>query len=317
MQPRFSIVIPLHRDGVDFRRSVASCLEQRYPDFELVVVADRPVDGLPSGVGVIETSSATATSPAEKRDLAFAATTGDVLAFIDDDAYPAPEWLTNAARYFADPGVHALGGPGLTPSEAPWSQRVGGAVYESPAGSASLRHRFLPLPHRWVDDHPAYNLFVRRDALAAVGGWGTTFYGGEDTVLCLKLARAGRRVLYAPDVAVYHIRRPILRGHLRQVANVGRHRGHFARAYPESSRRPVYFLPMLAPLAAAAAAVSVKRRPRLALPAAMATYAAVAAETLRRHPPDVAVVTPLAVAAHHLAYGLAFVRGFVGPPLER
>jgi GT2 family glycosyltransferase len=314
---RFSVVVPAHRNGPRLRQCVAACLALEHPNVELVVVTDRPLPEFPDGVRMIETGVNRDTSPAEKRDLASNQTSGDVLAYLDDDAYPAADWLTNAARLFADEGVAAAGGPGLTPPSSPWRERVGGAVYESWAGSALLRHRFLPLARRWVDDYPAYNLLVRREALDAVGGWGTTFYGGEDTVLCLKLAAAGQRVLYSPEVRVFHHRRPVLGPHLRQVANVGRHRGHFVRRYPATSRRALYFLPAVSPVVLALAGVLCARRPRAGLPLLAAAYAAVAGETLRRHPLSVAAATPLAAVAHHLAYGLAFVRGWLGPPLER
>jgi GT2 family glycosyltransferase len=314
--PRFSIVIPAHRDGPDLRRCVDASLEQDYPDVEVVVASDRPLPGLPDGVIRVETGADSDTSPAEKRDAAFPVATGDILAFLDDDAYPRRDWLSSAARHFQR-DVQAVSGPGVTPPDSPWAERVGGAVYESPAGSAFLRYRFLPRPARRVNDYPAYNLFLRREALEAVGGWGTTFYGGEDTVLCLKLAEAGWFVHYAPDVVVFHRRRPILRPHLRQVANVGRHRGYFVRAFPATSRRTVYALPALAPAALVLGALFLKKQPGIGASLAAAGYALVAVETLRRHPPSVALATPAVAAAHHVAYGTAFISGLLGRQMSR
>jgi GT2 family glycosyltransferase len=315
--PRFSIVIPAHRDGPAFRRCVQACLDQDYADFEVVVVSDRSVPGLPEGVSLVETTAHADTSPAEKRDFALRKTSGDVLAYVDDDAYPRRDWLSAAARLFADPNVQAVGGPGVTPPESDWPERVGGAVYESPAGSAFLRYRFLPQRPRRVNDYPAYNLLIRREALDAVGGWGTTFYGGEDTVLCLRLAEKGWLVHYDPDVVVFHRRRPILRSHLLQVANVGRHRGYFVRAFPATSRRALYALPAFAPFALGIGLLLLQRRPVAGLTLAATGYALVAAETLRRHPPSVALATPAVAAAHHLAYGVAFLRGLFGRPISR
>jgi GT2 family glycosyltransferase len=314
--PRFSIVIPVHRDGPAFRRCLEASLDQDYWDFEVVVASDRPMPRLPDGVIRIETCADSDTSPAEKRDAAFSVATGDILAFLDDDAYPRRDWLSSAARHFQE-GVQAVGGPGVTPPDSEWAERVGGAVYESPAGSAFLRYRFLPQPARRVSDYPAYNLFLRREALEAVGGWGTTFYGGEDTVLCLKLAEAGWLVHYAPDVVVFHHRRPILRPHLRQVANVGRHRGYFVRAFPATSRRTLYALPAFAPAALVLGALFLKKQPGLGVALAAAGYALVAIETLRRHPPSVALATPAVAAAHHVAYGAAFLRGLLGRRMSR
>ncbi len=313
----FSVVIPAHRDGPALRRCMAECLEQSYENVEILVVSDQLFADLPDNVRNIETGSETDTSPAEKRDHAFVQASGDVLAYIDDDAYPARDWLETAARHFEDPSIGALGGPGVTPPASPWRERAGGSVYESPAGSAMLRYRFLPGKARTVDDYPAYNFFVRREALEHVGGWGTTFYGGEDTVLCLKLAKAGYPVHYVPDLVVFHHRRPVVKPHLAQVANVGRHRGYFTRAFPETSRRALYALPALAPAALGLAALVCWRRPGVGLPLAAATYGLVAVEALRRHPPSIALATPALAAAHHLAYGTAFLRGLFSKEMHR
>lgn len=317
MSVRFSVVIPLHRDGPRFRRCLDACLRLDYPSFEVIVVGDRAPKALPPEVRLVETEADSDTSPPEKRDAALPVATGEVLAFIDDDAYPSEAWLTAAARYFADPSVVAVGGPGLTPPQSSWPERVGGAVYESPAGSAVLRHRFVPGRPREVDDHPAFNLLVRRDALEAVQGWRSTFYGGEDTLLCARLVEAGHSVTYTPDVRVFHHRRPIVAAHLRQVANVGRHRGFFVRAYPVNSRRAVYFLPVAAYAVLGAFGALLWRRPGLGLGLGLSAYAAVAGETLLRHPPSVALATPPMVVAHHLAYGAAFVRGLFTRELAR
>ena len=104
---------------------------------------------------------------------------------------------------------------------------------------------------RDVDDLPAFNLFIRTDALRSIGGWQSKFYGGEDTMACLRLVQAGHRLIYDPEVVVYHHRRPIFGSHLRQVGNVGRHRGH-SPAFCRPSRRPLYFAPTAGRVALAA-----------------------------------------------------------------
>jgi cellulose synthase/poly-beta-1,6-N-acetylglucosamine synthase-like glycosyltransferase len=223
--PRVSVVVPLHRDGSVFRRCLREIVEMKSEQsFEVVVVSDRVVTHLPAGVAFASTGSQADTSPAEKRDKAVFLARGEYLAFIDDDAYPRSDWLDSALLALVRTGAVAVGGPGVTPPDSPWRERMGGAVYESRLGSGPLRHRFVSVaPPLFSDDLPAYNLVISREALEAVGGWSSTFYGGEDTKLCLTLVQAGFRLLYDPQVVVFHNRRPILIPHLRQVANVGRH----------------------------------------------------------------------------------------------
>src|SRR5215218_841288 len=260
-RPRVSVVVPLHRDTPAFRRCLSAIEALPGDDHELIVVTDRPVDGLPEDVRLVMTGSETDTSPAEKRDAALAVAAGEILAFLDDDAYPAPDWLDRALARLDDPTVAAVGGPGVTPPQSPFRERASGAFYESPFGSGGLRARFRPVDGvRPVDDWPAYNLVIKREALELVGGWGSSFYGGEDTKLCLALRDAGFTIVYDPAVLVYHHRRPIFAAHLRQVGNVGRHRGYFVRKFPGTSARVTYILPAAALVAALAALPWVARR---------------------------------------------------------
>jgi GT2 family glycosyltransferase len=228
-----SVIVPLHRRTPAFEQCIEVALPLLRDDDELIVVSDASPGPLPDRVRVLLTGSDQDTSPAEKRDLALAEARGDLCAFLDDDAYPADGWIERAVERFADPSIVAVGGPGVTPPGSGWRERAGGAFYESPFGSGGLRFRFAPLgPARDVDDFPAYNLFVRTEELRAIGGWDSSFYGGEDTKVCLALRQAGHRIVYDPEVLVYHHRRQVFGPHLRQVANVGRHRGHFVRILP-------------------------------------------------------------------------------------
>jgi GT2 family glycosyltransferase len=265
---------------------------------------------------VVETGSSTDTSPAEKRDAALATVDASLCAFIDDDAYPDSAWIDRAlARFAEDPGLHALGGPGVTPPESSFRKRLAGVFYESRLGSGSLRHRFVPEGGpRVVDDWPAYNFFVRTDVLRAVGGWGSRFYGGEDTKLCLALRDAGYRIEYDPTVVVYHHRRQLFRPLMRQTANVGYQRGSFVHHYPETSRRMIYFAPTAALLVApilCAAALRSRSRARIGVIAGLAWGSIGMLARLDGARADEAVALPLALAAGHGAYGWGFLRGIL------
>jgi GT2 family glycosyltransferase len=317
-----SVIVALHRHTPEARQCLEQTLLQLRDGDELLVVSDQAIDGLPAGARALVTGSATDTSPAEKRDAGVAVATGAVCAFIDDDAYPADGWLRRAAEYFEeDPSLGALGGPGVSPPGGDLLVRLGGAFYESRLGSGGLRNRFVAIGERKpVDDWPAYNFFVRTAALRAVGGWGSKFYGGEDTKLCLDLHEAGYRIDYVPDVVVYHHRRPLFRPLIRQVGNVGRHRGFFVRRFPQTSKRPIYFAPTAALFAAPLIglwALADRRRRRTAGVALMGGWAAVATVSrLDGAEPVVALLTPVALAAGHGGYGWGFARGITGDDID-
>jgi GT2 family glycosyltransferase len=312
-----AVIIALHRLTPEAKQCIDALRELADPRAEIVVVCDRSPSDVPEGVRLLETGSAADTSPAEKRDLALETVTAPICAFIDDDAYPAPDWLQVAlSRFAADPGLQALGGPGITPPGSSFRRRLAGAFYESRFGSGGLRHRFVSLrPVRTIEDWPAYNFFVRTQALKAVGGWASSYYGGEDTKVCLALRDAGHPILYDPDVVVFHHRRPVFRPLMRQTGNVGRRRGSFVRLHPRTSRRPIYFAPSVAliaiPLASIAAWRSGHRR-RLACVTALGWSAVSLTARSDGARLDEALALPAALAAGHGAYGWHFLRGLFG-----
>ena len=94
-------------------------------------------------------------------------------------------------------------------------------------------------------DLPSVNLLVRKDIFEKAGGFDSTFYPGEDTKLCLEIKKLGCRILYSPEVLVFHHRRDLFPNHFRQVANYARHRGYFSKIYPETSFKLKYFVPSI------------------------------------------------------------------------
>ena len=263
------------------------------------------------------------TGPAEKRDLALADATGDIIAFLDDDSYPRLDWIANALEHFKRADLAGVCGPGLTPPDNSFKQQLSGAILASSFGAGNYSYRFKPSSPRYVDDFPTYNLFVRRSVLEKVGGFGSMFYGGEDTLLCAKIAAefGPRSILYVPDVVVYHHRRRWPVHHLRQVSNYGLHRAYFARKHRKTSRRISYFLPLIAMLIGVVLVVAAIANPlaRMALIAISAIiYSAIAAGSLlARDRPLIALILPLAVISSHLAYAVAFLRGLLVRELTR
>lgn len=331
--PRISIIIPLHTCSERFLRDFSRFRNIEYPDFEILVVADKPafdrtanpkaaeLERLekPGLVRILHTGKEL-TGPAEKRDIAIGEATGEICAFIDDDAYPRPDWLRSTVKFFDNPEVGAVGGPGITPPEDSLLAQASGAVYASALGSGSTLHRFVPRKAREVDDFPAYNLFVRIDVLKEVGGFSSTFYGGEDTKLCLEIVKSGKKILYRPEVVVFHHRRSLFFDHMKQIANVGVHRGYFAKMYPDTSRRIFYFLPsivvMILFFGLILSAFSSIMAAILFL--GLAGYFAIAlVSVMPTSRLSVALLGAAGIMMSHFVYGCAFIRGLTLKHLDR
>lgn len=240
---KFSIIIPVRSINEFIIESVAHLKQLTYQNFEVFIITDAQ-EQYNFGDNRFFLLHSGKVGPGEKRNLAAQKATGDILAFLDDDAYPSPSWLVEASIIFSDPQAYALGGPALTPLNAKFKEKCSGKILESYLTSAGTRFRHTPTVSKEISDYPSVNLFVRKEAFLKVGGYPVEFWPGEDTKLCLDLVKAySKPFLYSPKPLVYHHRRNVFIPHLKQIGRYGQHRGQFARIFPETSRLPSYFAP--------------------------------------------------------------------------
>ncbi|MFA5356585.1 MAG: glycosyltransferase [Candidatus Omnitrophota bacterium] len=237
-----SIIIAVKTWQKNLEECVAKCRELDYPDFEIIILPDHEIGDV-GGAQVIPTGPL---NPAKKRDMAVGSAKGDILAFIDDDAYPRKDWLKNAVVNFSDPDVAAVGGPAITAGNDDFMRKASGMVYSAPAVSGKYIYRYLPGKRAQIDDYPSCNFLVRRSIMLELGGFNTNFWPGEDTKLCLDItAGLGKKIIYDPAAVVYHHRRPLFLPHLKQIASYALHRGYFVKRYPHTSLKLAYFAPSL------------------------------------------------------------------------
>lgn len=126
---------------------------------------------------------------------------GDLIAFLDDDCIPAPDWLTRIVATFAEfPDVGYLGGrielydqrdDPITTKTEPEPQRF-------------PPHSVLPTG----SIHGA-NMAYRRTLIEAVGGFNPAFgaggrFSGEDVEYCTRASIGGWAGRYEPSAVVYH-----------------------------------------------------------------------------------------------------------------
>jgi len=295
-------------------------LTLNYSKFEIIVVSDSHIVLDYPNIKILHTGLENS-SPAEKRDIAINQCKGEIYAFIDDDAFPAKNWLKNAVKHFKNPKIGVVVGPGITPDSDSLMQKAGGAVYSSVFGSGKIAYRFTPKAMREVDDYPAYNLLVRKSILKQTKGFNSTFYGGEDTKLCLSIRQLQKKLIYDPKVLVYHHRRPLFKAHLKQVYNVGIHRGYFVKAFPETSRRLFYFLPSIISIVLSLGIFLsfFSKVMKAVFLTVLALWLIAGFISVLRINKDIkiAFLAALGIVATHLTYGIAFLRGLAIKELKR
>lgn len=159
------------------------------------------------GVRLIENHEEQGLSGA--RNSGVAACSGEVVAFLDDDAVAAPDWLERLAEAYRDPNVLGAGGtvrpawvvgkPSWFPPEFDWV--------------VGCTHSGMPKQREAVRNLVGANMSLRREALLEVGGFrhelgriGTIPAGCEETDLCIRIGKRwpDGKILYDPAAAVDH-----------------------------------------------------------------------------------------------------------------
>ncbi|MBU1043316.1 MAG: glycosyltransferase [Candidatus Omnitrophica bacterium] len=242
-----AIIIPVKYFNLNLEKAIQECLKLDYANFELLVFPDEINAGFIPFEGKIRIIPTGNMGPALKRDLALEHSKADIFAFLDDDAYPEPNWLNKAVKHFKQQEIAAVGGPSVTPLESSFAGMASGYAFASVTVSGPYTYRYVPGSKIMeVDDYPSCNFLVRREIFAKLGGFDSSFYPGEDTKLCLEITKKlNKKIIYDPDVLVYHHRRDSLNRHIKQIENYATHRGNFAKRFPETSRKIAYFVPSL------------------------------------------------------------------------
>ena len=316
---KVSIIIPVKEINDYVREAIPHHMELDYPDFEVLIFPDEPTEEtFPyENVKIIPSGKV---GPAEKRDLAMQYASGDYFAFTDDDAWPRKDWLKNAMVELQRDEVGAVGGPAVTAPNDSIMQQASGKVYESFLCSGGYTYRYLPGKKKEDDDLPSVNLIVKREVFESVNGYDSTYYPGEDTKLCMDIVNLGKKIIYDPEVLVYHHRRYMFKGHLKQATNYAKHRGYFAKALPQTSLRFVYFVPTLFTIGLFGGPILCAFFPMLwwIYGGVLAIYFILAAYSLRTCKSiKLFWISMAGIFATHVGYGINFVRGLCSKELIR
>jgi glycosyltransferase involved in cell wall biosynthesis len=266
---------------VDHNAELEALLRMERPD--AVVVANAGPQGLSSA-----------------RNTGVAAASGDVVAFLDDDAVPRPGWLAELVAPFCDGSIAGAGGravprwevgerPAWFPEELDW---VVGCSYRGQAGGD-------------VRNPIGCSMALRSSTLAEVGGFstelgrvGTLPVGCEETELGLRVNRAGGRIVLVDSSVVDHFV-PAARSTVGYVLR---------RCYAEGLSKAVVRRLVADDDAASGETLDPERRYVLTLATAMVRAVPVA---LRRREPLAAVPIVLIPAAL-VAAALGFLRSELG-----
>ena len=225
--PAVSVVINTLNRAAYLKNALRALEGLDYPSIEVVVVngpstddTDTVLDGWDTR---IKRGRCAEANLAVSRNVGIALASGDIIAFIDDDAAPHPRWITELVEGFRDPRIGALGGFTIDNTGVRWQVRK--TVCDRFGNAFNVSNLFdeRPLCRPGSPYYPSLlgtNAAFRATAIRQIAGFDHAFaYMLDETDVCLRLIDAGWRVGYQPDAMVYHQFAP---SHIRSGDRVAR-----------------------------------------------------------------------------------------------
>jgi GT2 family glycosyltransferase len=226
--PSISVVVNAYNAADTIEECLSHCERLDYPELEVIVVDDGSTDGtaeLATAHERVRVISIAHRGLSEGRNVGYRAARGELVAYLDADAYPSPQWPWYLALAAMGPDVGGCGGPNVPPRDDPVPARV---VARSPGG---------PVPQLRAPDRarhlPGCNMAFWKHVLERLGGFDPVLEGAEDVELQWRLLESGYELAYHPAALVWHHRRPGLGPYLRQQRHYGRSQAILERRYPE------------------------------------------------------------------------------------
>jgi glycosyltransferase involved in cell wall biosynthesis len=210
-KPAFSIVINTDGRAQTIGATLSSLLHLDYPNFEVCIVIGPTDDGTEAIVqtfgGAFKIARCTERNLSVSRNIGIAMASGDVIAFIDDDAVPEPEWLSDLAADYGDSSVGAVGGFVYDHTGVNFQcgfvtvNRLGrpDTSWNRPADELNFPYS-ESFPHLL-----GTNASFLKKALLDIGGFDEEYeYFLDETDVCCRIIDGGYRIIQSHAAFVHH-----------------------------------------------------------------------------------------------------------------
>lgn len=226
--PMISVVVCSLNGGSTIRETMEGLARLDYPNYEVIVIDDGSTDNTGAiaaeyPVRVISTENQ---GLSNARNAGWRQAAGEIVAYIDDDAWPDPDWLGFLAVAFENPDFVGVGGPNLSPAKDGW---IADCIANAPGGPVHVLVTDTRAEHI-----PGCNMAFRRQALNAIAGFDPVFRAaGDDVDICWRLQARGWTIGFSPAAVVWHHRRNSLRKYWKQQQGYGKAEALLERKWPQ------------------------------------------------------------------------------------
>lgn len=231
--PSITVVVCAYNASATVEECLRHTRALDYPHLEVLLIDDGSTDDtadLAEAVCAGDPRMTVVRAPHQglsgARNTGWQRATGDLVAYLDSDAYPTPEWPYYLALGLDGPEVGGVGGPNLPPpGGSPAAERVARA----PGGPVHVL-----LSDDRAEHVPGANMAFWRTVLEQVGGFDEVYTAaGDDVDVCWKVLDADWEIAFHPAALVWHHRRGSTRAYLKQQRGYGRSEALVARRHPD------------------------------------------------------------------------------------
>ncbi|WP_418317903.1 glycosyltransferase [Piscinibacter sakaiensis] len=226
--PRITVVVCSYNGSRTIRDTLDGLQRLAYPDFEVIVVDDGSTDSTAAIAGEYDVRliSTDNRGLSAARNTGWQQASGEIVAYIDDDAWPDPHWLHYLAWRIITGDWVGVGGPNIAP---PGDGPIADCVANAPGGPVHVLVSDIEAEHI-----PGCNMAFRRDALAAIDGFDVRYRtAGDDVDICWRLQQAGGRIGFHAGAMDWHHRRNSLVMYWRQQKGYGKAEALLEQKWPE------------------------------------------------------------------------------------
>jgi GT2 family glycosyltransferase len=226
--PYISVVVCTYNGSATIRDCMEGLMKLAYPCYEVIVINDGSTDHTSRIVSEypVRLINTTNQGLSQARNRGIQESNGEIIAYIDDDAYPDPHWLHYLAYAYTHSDHAGIGGPNIPPPE---DGPIALSVANAPGGPVHV------LVTDEIAEHiPGCNMSFRKEALLAVGGFDPQYRAaGDDVDLCWRIQLIGYTIGYHPAAVVWHHRRNSVKAYWRQQMGYGKAEALLENKWPE------------------------------------------------------------------------------------